>query len=642
MSLFLMKKQRDALKKLREKKKYITKIRSNTIIINHNNYIQQNFERPSTPIHMRDCQTSPIPKQTQSKSPIFQEMISNALKSPKGRRWSVAFLIFSMLIYFYSPTAYSILREQTPLPAVSTVYNLKNSLLLDKEENLLSAQKLPKILKLYEDSNSIDNSSSKIQAIIAVDAVSVVPSNKVLKNGTLTGILNDLNISRSDLDDISNSYQKFEELMINNSKNIVKAAFVFQIQPINHSIPCFLIHVIPSNSGKANQDILLKLFELKDIIEKNNHFSIIGFAADGDNSYRRLLEFQISNENDMNNVLFFSDYLHLLKRSRYWFLKCLEKNTSNVNEFKNKFCLEYNLPSIVMSNERITKMHDSLPLKLFDTGILLKSVELQHNHIFKFIFPWSLFMFSLNNDHIPFKNRYKYLMLCKAYFNRFPMFYDKNLLIDIKGTIISLLKIFKMEKEKFSLSRLSTNPLEHSFGILRMKARNHDTIDKFINDIKRLNFIRLHKKEYFETVIRHRVSNFGKIINPDSNFCNNSNLDSLLDSIERFISKKEKNQLFDNFINEIKDLYFKESPKNSDIICGTKDITISPSSQGKRSGRQEMDHTGRKYCPWTKGEEEKLIMLKDIYNGNINKIMKYFPERSPDSIRQKIRNLDKS
>ena len=147
-----------------------------------------------------------------------------------------------------------------------------------------------------------------------------------------------------------------------------------------------------------------------------------------------------------------------------------------------------------MSNERITKMHDSLPLKLFDIQNLFKSIELHHNHVFKFIFPWALFMISINSDRLAFKNRCKYLKISQEYFERFSFLYDKNLLIDTKGTITSLLKIFKNEKGKISLNRLSTNPLEHSFGILRMKARNHDTIDKFINDIKRLNFIRLHKK----------------------------------------------------------------------------------------------------------------------------------------------------
>ena len=67
-------------------------------------------------------------------------------------------------------------------------------------------------------------SNNKIKAIIAVDAVSVLPSNKLLKNGTLTGILNDFNISHSDVPKFQASFQKFEELIVNSSKNTIKAA----------------------------------------------------------------------------------------------------------------------------------------------------------------------------------------------------------------------------------------------------------------------------------------------------------------------------------------------------------------------------------------------------------------------------------
>ena len=187
-----------------------------------------------------------------------------------------------------------------------------------------------------------------------------------------------------------------------------------------------------------------------------------------------------------------------------------------------------------MSDEKITKMHDSLPLRLFDLKILIKTIDLHHNQIFKYIFPWVLMVVSVNNDHISFKDRCKYLKLCKIYLDRFPQFFDKNLLIDTKGTIISLIKFLNREKGAFSLNRLSSNPLEHSFGILIMKAKNHDTIDRFINDIKRLNFIRLHRREYIEKVIRHRVSDFGRNIECDR-FFYDSNLNSLFASIENFI-----------------------------------------------------------------------------------------------------------
>ena len=634
-----MNQQREALRKSRSRRRVTAHIHSTNLSINRNITINQNIQILEN-VQNQSASHSPIPQREEHRSPILKEIYNNVVKKPNGRRWSIGILIFSALIYFYSPTAYEIFRSQVPLPAPSTIYKHKNSGILDNSEYLLEVSKLPEILKVYEEENKEDNNSTKkiTKAIISVDAVSVTPSNKILKDGTITGLLHNYNISEDELPFIKNSYQKFEELLLNYSKNIVKAAFVFQLQPINHSIPCLLIHVIPANSGKANPSIVSRLYELKKIIEENSFYSIIGFAADGDNSYRHFLNSQVYSEDKLDSILFFSDYLHLLKRGRYWFLKNLKQYSLETNKFKNEFCIQYNLPSIIMSDERITKMHDSLPLRLFDFSVLLKLVNNNQNQIFSYFFPWTLFMISINADQISFNFRSKLLKLSLAYFKKFPRYFNTNLLTDVKGTIISLLKLFQLENETFSINRLSSNPLEHSFGILRMKARNHDSINKFINDIKRVNFIRLHKRDYIKTVIRHRESDFGRIIHPDGDF-SKEDLNGLLESIARFISLNQKDQLFENFMDEIRAVEMKSSKKSSDILCSTKDVTLNPSSQINIRRRQEMDHTGRKYCPWTKCEEKKLIDLHNDFNGNINKMIKYFPERSPDSLKQKIKNL---
>ena len=437
--------------------------------------------------------------------------------------------------------------------------------------------------------------------------MSVTPSTKIFRNGSISGILRNINITKSEINAIRNSYQKFEQFVMNNSKNSINSAFVFQMQPINHSNPCIIIHVIPSNSGKSNPNIVSKLSELKNVIEKNNYFKVLGYAADGDNSYRHFLKQQVYNENNDIGILFFSDYLHLLKRSRYWFLKHLNQYAHDINQFKNDFCNQYNLPSIVMSDEKITKMHDSLPIRLFDIKVLIKAIDKGHNRIFQYLLPWSLFMISINNDHISVKSRCKYLKLASLYLSHFSYLYDNNLITYTKGTIISLLKIFKSEQGLISLNRLSSNPLEHSFGVLRMKAKNHDSINKFISDIKRVNFIRLHKRDYVKTVIRHRVSDFGKTINLNGTFCQ-ENLTGLLSSIAKFIFQNRKEQLFEDFTKEMKEVANKEPIKISDTLCSTKEITLNPSSQTHIRGRQEMDQSGRKYCAWTKKEEKNLLI----------------------------------
>ena len=197
-------------------------------------------------------------------------------------------------------------------------------------------------------------------------------------------------------------------------------------------------------------------------------------------------------------------------------------------------------------------------------------------------------------------------------------------------------------KGNFSINRLSSNPLEHSFGILRMKARHQDSIDKFINDIKRLNFIRLHRKDYIDTVIRHRESNFGATIVSDGTFYNDFNfLKELIESIKNFVIMNQKTPIFMSFINEIEEIFKSQSNNTKDyIVCNSKEVTLNPSSQGSIRCRQEMDVTGRKYCPWTKNEEDELNKLNFDLHGDISKIIKYFPNRSPDSLRSKLNKMN--
>lgn len=53
-----------------------------------------------------------------------------------------------------------------------------------------------------------------------------------------------------------------------------------------------------------------------------------------------------------------------------------------------------------------------------------------------------------------------------------------DLLIDSKGTLISFLIFIFTHSGTISSNRLSSNPLENSFGSLRMKANYDDRIAK--------------------------------------------------------------------------------------------------------------------------------------------------------------------
>ena len=145
-------------------------------------------------------------------------------------------------------------------------------------------------------------------------------------------------------------------------------------------------------------------------------------------------------------------------------------------------------------------MHDSLAIKLFNLRVLLLSENKNSTNFYSFLFPFTMMHCALNYQNISLQERIDLLQISLKYLSYFPnkMFLNGNmfhsqLLIDTRGTLICLLNFIFNHYGKFSINRLSSNPLEHSFGTLRMKARYDDTIDKFIECIKKLNFIRLKR-----------------------------------------------------------------------------------------------------------------------------------------------------
>lgn len=185
----------------------------------------------------------------------------------------------------------------------------------------------------------------------------------------LSGFLFNENFTSDFSKELQSSYSLFENFLFNNSNKTVKAVFVYQFQPLNLKYPVLLIPLFSWLYGKANAEIERQLFNLKNSMESFK-FHINGFFFDGDNSYwhnlREIInkfDFQKSFKNQLvNEPLFFSDYLHILKHARYRLLKLIRNNTKGNEVFKN-LAFKYNLPLIVLSDEKITKMHDSFVLK---------------------------------------------------------------------------------------------------------------------------------------------------------------------------------------------------------------------------------------------------------------------------------------
>ena len=143
-----------------------------------------------------------------------------------------------------------------------------------------------------------------------------------------------------------------------------------------------------SNTSKANVNQVLILNQISDVLRQEK-LNVLSYAADGDNAYFGFVNDTINKWNfnskpvlSLQEPSFISDPLHVMKRGRYRLIskqmRLLEKDSPNLHMSEKQYLIELlNLPSIVFSDSKITKMHDILPLKLFNVNnfVLLESID---------------------------------------------------------------------------------------------------------------------------------------------------------------------------------------------------------------------------------------------------------------------------
>ena len=70
---------------------------------------------------------------------------------------------------------------------------------------------------------------------------------------------------------------------------IIKAGFVFQINPFNSLYRPIVLHIISSVNCKANKNIIDTLYKIRKILH-NNRIEILSYTFDGDNAFNDLNE----------------------------------------------------------------------------------------------------------------------------------------------------------------------------------------------------------------------------------------------------------------------------------------------------------------------------------------------------------------
>ena len=179
-------------------------------------------------------------------------------------------------------------------------------------------------------------------------------------------------------------------------------------------------------------------------------------------------------------------------------------------------------------------MHDILPLKLFDVNnfVLLESID--EKELCAYSLPFMLLKTALQNTKVTINDRIDFLEII-IYYMQFYIeaftktkqnnrcltkaknptevtIFDLQLCKDVISTCLSINSILHRQIGEISLNRVGTNPLEHRFGLLRLKSKYQHNIVNLIREQAKLDAIHKIEAEVFDNLVSKRTKTFGDTV----------------------------------------------------------------------------------------------------------------------------------
>jgi hypothetical protein len=358
------------------------------------------------------------------------------------------------------------------------------------------------------------------------------------------------------LESLTASGEAFREFVDGHWKNVLQAAFVYQLQPLDPNLETCILFVHAAPDGKARKNELDTLLRIRDICSRQ-HLTVGAFATDADSGYDPAHEkfhaelatyfhkgFDVPLLQKFRPI---SDILHILKRARYWMLKNppmvigMDPTAPALDVQVLRDLFRGDLPSIVFCDDPITKMHDSLPMVLFRFECLVKLHEAKQLGWFTYFFPWVLINEAMSHkkartaDRLGwFRLAYVHMMKClDGYYaisaaprfhpgmvftgrktappdSRRPLF-NRKLLMHASDSVASIIFEIKTAKHPISLQRLMTTPVEKKFGVTRVHAGTHQTMEGLLSTMEQDEAM---KFAYALQHVKNRRLAYGETVEP--------------------------------------------------------------------------------------------------------------------------------
>ena len=219
-------------------------------------------------------------------SSILAGLQKNERRKNNGRRYTMTTLVFAFgILSIGGITVYNFIRSNLPLPSLNTVRNHFNTYSTKIKENLVDINSIEDIILNYKKENNI---TGKLKVVLAVDAISFTPVVKITDQGFIHGFIKDENLNKVELRKLNEKYSQFEKYISSmHSSSVIKASFVYQVQPISPLYRWFVVHIDVSTQGKATNYQVELLKKIKKYFEINE-VEVVSYSFDGDTTYMKL------------------------------------------------------------------------------------------------------------------------------------------------------------------------------------------------------------------------------------------------------------------------------------------------------------------------------------------------------------------
>ena len=294
----------------------------------------------------------------------------------------------------------------------------------------------------------------------------------------------------------------------------IKNIFLIQLQPLYHIYKNMPFSILFSSSGQMNDSIKLKFEDV--LTHLRDRFNIVFKCSDGDQGtnewhiqkFELVYKIMTLDLSEIIKLISFnewpiSDFLHLIKnqRSRLFHNVSLTINS----EIISLDVFHSYIPSKSFSDKSsLSKFSDKLALFTFSIDNIQKLMNIKKHSCLYYLLPFTLWGAAIRSQSLDLNSRKHLLEIAKFIFvkeyfyleHKPPefnenftkdceriTFYQKNKLKRIINTLIGIYFALEFYPNNLALNRISTHPIENTFGITRSSMQNKIGVDIFISNL---------------------------------------------------------------------------------------------------------------------------------------------------------------